>query len=131
MCPYGACIEDGIYSKKNGASNFSHDALINSEIEERKWVELVSCDETIDKIAQQTTMTCNLDKYVSDRLEFYYVTKVGSNRNTKDVVLERSDSMKDKKIRTHDDKSVPARDLILTDLKLHVRNEYMDTIEED
>ena len=43
-------------------------------------------------------MTYNLDGYISDRLGFYYVTKVGSNGNTKVVVLERIDSMKNKKL---------------------------------
>jgi len=61
-------------------------------------------------------------------MEFYYVTIVDSNGNTKDVVLERSDCIKHKTIRTHNDHNVPPN---ITDLKLHVRNKYGDTVEED
>ena len=81
--------------KRTTHQDYSHDALINSEIKEGRWLELVSCEETIDEIAQQIMITYELEKYVSDRLEFYYVTQVDINRNTKDVVLELSDSIKD------------------------------------
>ena len=59
------------------------------------------------------------------------MTKVGANGNTQDVILERSDSIKDKKNRTRDDKNVSPRDLTITNLKLHVRNEYGYTVEDN
>ena len=72
-----------------------------------------------------------MDEYVSNRLKFYFVTKVGSNGNTNDSVLERSDSIKHNTIRTNGVKNVPPKDFAITDLKLHVRNECGDTVEED
>jgi len=65
----------------------------------------------------------NLDECLSDWMEFYYVTIVDSNGNTKDVVLERSDCIKHKTIRTHNDHNVPPN---ITVLKLHVRNKYRE-----
>ena len=56
---------------------------------------------------------------------------VGSNGNTKEIIFDRHECMKDKKLRLDKDKNVPESGVRLVDIHLHVRNEYGDANEED
>ena len=62
-------------------------------------------------------------KSAMDGIEFYYITKIRNNSNTKKVLLEDDGSeYSSKMIRYHDDKHVLPRPVMLSDIKIHVRN---------
>ena len=70
-------------------TNFSDDALVNDAIKKGDWKLLVdSLLTTIEDLRNLIAGSYNLEGSIVDRLEFYYVTKIGGNRNTKKVVLE-------------------------------------------
>ena len=63
---------------------FSNNAIINDQIKNGDCRSLVDVtDATDEDLRILIWNACHLDKYVGDRLEFYYVTKVGKNCNTK------------------------------------------------
>ena len=70
-------------------SNFSFDAVINLEIKSGGWRDLVApTDEMIGDVRLLISTAYALDECITDCLEFFYVTKVGNNGNTKDVQLD-------------------------------------------
>ena len=64
-----------------------------------------------------------LEEAVADRLQFYYVTKIGNNGNTKKVVLDDDNSIfATFVIRTNDDRNILPRNIVLGDINMQVRN---------
>ena len=81
-------------------TNFSDDALINEQIKSGEWRSLIADAITIDDLRQFFMTAYHLEDYILDRLEFFYVTKVGSNGNTKKIVIGDMDNYTEKVIRT-------------------------------
>ena len=121
-----------ILSTATSHSNFTDDALNNDALKKGMWREICSeMDVNADDIIELLSVTYNLDEYIQDRMEVFYVTKIGSNGNTKKVVLDRCDYFKTCKVRDNDDKNVPERSVLLSDLEVQVRNFVGDTVEDD
>ena len=66
-----------------------------------------------------------------DRIELYYVTKIGNSGNTKQVRTDDGREYASYSIRIENDKDIPARLLTIDDLKIQVRNQIGDEVEED
>ena len=113
-------------------SNFCDDALVNEAIKHREWRDIISStDATVGNIIEDIAESFNLDEYIIDRLEVSYRTKIGSNYNTPNVKLEDGDIFSSIMIRIDDDKNIPPRPLIITDLNIQARNQIGDLVEED
>ena len=113
-------------------TNFSDDAIINDEIKSGQWRSLVhDPDTTIDDVKVLLESAYHLDEYIVDRLELYFITKIGTMGNTKNVVLEDDDIISSKTIRTEDDENLPARMLSINDVCIRVRNRIGDEVEDD
>ena len=85
----------------------------------------------IDDIRFIISTAYDLNEVITDCLEFFFTTKVGANGNTKDVPLEDDCLFKNKQIQTENDKNIPARTVLLSDIKLHVRKEIGDEMQVD
>ena len=73
-----------------------------------------------------------LDDAIIDRLEFFYVTKIGNKGNMKDVRIEDvDDNISTLKIRRHDQSSLPNKLILLNDINVKVRYKVGDEVEED
>ena len=114
-------------------TNFSDDALVNDAIKKGDWRLLVDdIAETVEDLSNLLTGSYNLEESIIDRLEFYYITKIGGNGNTKKVVLEDDDiSFKTKLVRVNNDKAVAPRLLTLNDVHVQVRNLIGDPVQID
>ena len=75
-------------------TNFSDDALVNAEIKNGEWRKLIpDLQLNLEEIKSLFHDNYDLDDAVLDRLEFYYVTKIGNKGNNKDVRIEHGDSI--------------------------------------
>ena len=115
--------------KATAHQNFTDDAIANEMLKNGEWRQHyddnnVTCDEVLTSIGENYC----LDDYVTDRLELFYVTKVGTNGNTKKVALDRVDTINKYKIRNDNDKNIPARDVHFSNLHLQVRNVMGDSL---
>ena len=109
-------------------TNFSDDALINSEINCGKWRILISADLQITVYEMKHTLYENydLDEAVVDRLEFRFKTKIGHNGNCKLVVTEDNEEMLHiYKIRKNNNLNILASHILLEDVDLKVRKNWV------
>ena len=121
-----------ILTSATAHTNFTHDAISNGAIKQGDWKGLVgSTDELAEDIIELLSATYNLDDDIIDRIEVFYVTKIGENGNTKKVIIERTDDIQNNKIRDYDNKNSPDRSVTIADLKLQVRNHVGDIVEDD
>ena len=112
--------------------NFTDDALNNDALKKGEWREIFSdMKVTADDVVELISVTYNLDAHIQDRMEVFYITKIGNNGNTKKIVLDRCQFFDECKIRDKDDKNVPERNVILSDVHLQVRNFVGDAVEDD
>ena len=75
--------------------------------------------------------TYNLDDHILDQIELYYVIKIGTSGNTKQVRIDDDREYALYNIQTENDKDVPRRNITIEDLKIQVRNQIGDEVEED
>ena len=74
----------------------------------------------------------HLEDAVVDRLEFFYVTKIGKNGNTKNVKFDDEEVfLSTKNIRYESDSNLPSRTVIISDINVCVWNQIGDEVEED
>ena len=123
--------ETKFISKCTAHTNFSDDAIVNDELKSMAWKSIISTESTCEDFLQVIQGAYQLEEYVVQRLEFYVVTKVGNNGNTKEIKLELGNNISTYSIRTEDDKTLPAREVTIADVNLHVRHQYGDTHEVD
>ena len=113
-------------------TNFSDDALVNDAIKSKEWKTLVSqAENKIEDLIVFLEHTYHLDEYITERLEFYYETKIGNAGNTKKIVMDDDVTYEDCDIRTETDKSVPTRKVTIQDVNVQVRNRVGDEVQED
>ena len=114
-------------------TNFSDDALVNDAIKMGGWKDLVdSTVSTTEDLLEFIRESYNIEDSTVDHIEFFYITKIGNNGNTKKVMLEDDGSAySSKMIRYHDNKEILPRPVILSDINLHVRNVVGDPVQVD
>ena len=114
-------------------TNFSDDALVNAEIKNGEWRKLLAdLHLQISDLKVLFHDNYDLDDAVMDRLEFFYVTKIGNNGNTKDVRIEdTNENISTLKIRRNDKTNLPSDFIVLSDISVKVRYQVGDEIEED
>ena len=114
-------------------SNFSDDALINAQIKNGEWRNLVAdLHINISDLKILFDENYDLENAVIDRLEFFYVTKIGNKGNTKEVRIEDVDTNISRlKIRRHEQSNLPSDFILLKDINVKVRYKLGDEVEED
>ena len=120
-------------TKCTAHTNFSDDAIINSEIKNGEWRDAVSdlhCN--VSDLKQIMYYNYDLDEAIVERLEFCYKTKVGNKGNTKWIAInDDSSSIGIQKIRIENDSNLPNRNIVIDDITVQVRYRLGDEIEED
>ena len=114
-------------------TNFSDDALVNAEIKNGEWRKLFpDLHLNVSDVKNLFHENYELENAVVDRLEFFYVTKIGNQGNTKDVRIEETDgNISTMKIRRHDESTLPSEFILLNDINVKVRYKIGDEVEED
>ena len=107
-------------------------SIINEQLKANEWRGLISLqDKTGGDVVKLLTETYGLEDYISDRLELYHISKVGNDGNTKQISIKDEEEYTVCKIRTHNNKNVPPRTVVIDDVFVHVRNNVGDEVEED
>ena len=113
-------------------TNFSDDALVNAEIKNGDWRKLIpALHSNLEEIKILFYDNYDLEDAVIDRLEFFYVTKIGNKGNVKDVRIEDGDDISSLKIRRNFRSNLPSELLLLSDINVKVRYQVGDEVEED
>ena len=119
-------------TKCTAHTNFSDDALVNTEIKNGEWKKLIpDLHSNLEEIKSLFYDNYDLEDTVIDRLEFFYVTKIGNKGNKKDVRIEDGDNISLLKIRRNDGLNLPSELLLLSDISVKVRYQVGDKEEED
>ena len=101
-------------------------------MENEEWRNLVkTMDATVEDLHVLINTAYQPEAYISDRIEFFYVTKIGESGNSKKIVLEDDTIYKNKTMRTHDDRAILPRHVTISDISIQVRNKVGDEVQDD
>jgi len=127
------CVSEEVpVSRLTAHTNFSDDLLINGAIRNSDWWQLIIDDTaTSNNIDEILSGSYGLDGSVSDQLETYYTTYIGSNDNKKDAMCVYNENIFNQTMRTDVDNSVPSISFSLNDIKLSVRYQQGSTVKRD
>ena len=107
--------------------------MVNLEIKSGGWRKLIpDLQLNISDMKHLFDESYELDDAVIDRLEFFYITKVGNIGNVKEVRIEDADeNIGSLKIRRQDQSNLPSEFILLNDINVKVRYRFGDEVEED
>ena len=118
--------------KATSHRNFTDDALVNEAICNGEWRELIgSTEELVVDIIDFICTSYSLEEFIAQRMEASFVSKIGNAGRVETKKLSPTDNISIQKIRVHDDKNIPPRTLMISDINIRVRNRIDDVVEED
>ena len=119
-------------TKKSAHQRFSDDRNLNNEIKQGEWRKLLppNSQMTTRELAEIIGELYNLERAVTDRLKFSYVTYVGSVGNAKTVAFDNHQSISGLR-RIAANPQTPSVPITVEDVSLKVRLIVGDVMERD